>query len=361
MVKEKVKKGKGKRKTRFTSRASRVGTALVVVAFLVGCSPSNAKRALVVYSPHGKEMLNAFETQFEAKHPDIDVQWLDMGSQDCYDRIRTEKANPQADIWWGAPLTTFAKAEAESLLEQFSPSWARAMDAEFKSANNYWFGTFATPEVIMYNNRVLSQAEAPKDWGDLLDPKWKDKIIIRSPLASGTMRIIFSAIIQRELQRTGNADAGFDWLRKLDANTKSYAADPTQLYLKIAREEGLVSLWNLPDVVLQARLNNYPFGFVIPASGTPMITDCIAIVKGTKRRADAERFYEFVTSQEALLQQAKDFVRIPIRNDIARAALPEWIRSLDIVPMKVDWANLEANEKHWMKRWDEEVKGKSGE
>jgi iron(III) transport system substrate-binding protein len=330
---------------------------LLLFAFLTSCSPTNTKRALVVYSPHGKELLTAFEKQFEAKHPDVDVQWLDMGSQDVYDRIRTEKENPQADVWWGAPLTTFAKAEAESLLERFSPSWANAVDAEFKSVNNCWFGTFATPEVIMYNNRVVSEAEAPNDWDELLEPKWKGRIIIRSPLASGTMRIIFSALIQREMQRTGNLDAGFAWLRKLDANTKSYAADPTQLYLKIAREEGVVSLWNLPDVLLQARLNNYPFGFVIPKSGTPMITDCIAIVKGTKHRADAERFYEFVTSKDAMLQQAKAFVRIPTRTDIAKTELPEWIRALEIVPMNVDWAHLEANEKEWMKRWDEEVKG----
>jgi iron(III) transport system substrate-binding protein len=329
----------------------------LLFAFLASCSSTNTKRTLVVYSPHGKELLTAFEKQFEAKHPDVDVQWLDMGSQDCYDRIRTEKENPQADLWWGAPLTTFAKAEAESLLERFSPSWANAMNAEFKSENDFWFGTFATPEVIMYNSRVVSEAEAPKDWDELLDPKWKNKIIIRSPLASGTMRIIFSAIIQREMQRNGTADAGFAWLRKLDANTRSYAADPTQLYLKIAREEGLISLWNLPDVVLQARLNNYPFGFVIPTSGTPMITDCIAIVKGTKHRADSERFYEFVTSKEAMLQQAKDFVRIPTRTDISKEELPEWIRSLNIVPMKVDWVHLEGNEKLWMKKWDEEVRG----
>ncbi len=339
------------------NRFASVLISLTSIVF-VGCSSLPSKRPVVVYSPHGKEMLAAFEKQFEAKHADVDVQWLDMGSQDAYDRIRTERENPQADIWWGAPLTTFAKAEAESLLEQFVPSWAEAAQKEYKSADNFWFGTFATPEVIMYNNRRVGKADAPKDWDDLLDARWRDKIIIRSPLASGTMRIIFSALIQREAQRTGNSNAGFDWLRRLDANTKTYAADPVQLYLKIAREEGLVSLWNLPDVVLQAKLNNYPFGYVIPASGTPMITDCIAIVRGTKNRPDAEKFYEFVTSKEAMIQQAKEFVRIPTRNDITKDELPEWIRSLAIVPMNIDWANLEANEKQWMKRWDEEVKGK---
>ena len=334
--------------------------SVIVILVLVGasCSSTNARKRLVVYSPHGKEMLSAFEKQFEATHPDVDVQWLDMGSQDAYDRIRTERHNPQADIWWGAPLTTFAKAEAESLLERYIPSWDRAIAFESKSDHGFWYGTFSTPEVIMYNNRLVTETEAPKDWDELLNPKWQNKIIVRYPLASGTMRIIFSALIQREAARSGNADAGFEWLRRLDANTKTYAADPTQLYLKIAREEGLVTLWNLPDVVIQSQLNGYPFGYVIPKSGTPMITDCIAIVRGTQHKKEAEAFYEFVTSKDAMLQQAKEYYRIPSRTDLAKQDLPEWIRSLDIVPMKINWQELEANEKLWMKRWDEEVKGK---
>ncbi len=326
------------------------------LAQLAACSSDN-KRTLTVYSPHGKEMLSAFEKQFESAHPEVDVRWLDMGSQDAYDRIRTERSNPQADIWWGAPLTTFAKAEAEGLLESYTPSWTNNVAAEYRSARHFWYGTFATPEVIMYNNRLLKPEEAPKDWDELLDPKWKGKIVIRYPLASGTMRIIFSALIERELGRTGNVDSGFEWLRKLDANTKTYAADPTQLYLKIAREEGVVTLWNLPDVMIQTKMNGYPFGYEIPRSGTPMITDCIAIVRGTKHRKDAELFYEFVTSKQALLHQAAEYFRIPTRSDIPKEDLPEWVRSLQIIPMNIDWASLEANEKAWMKRWDDEVKG----
>jgi iron(III) transport system substrate-binding protein len=311
-----------------------------------------------VYSPHGKEMLAEFERLFEERHPDVDVRWLDMGSQDAYDRIRTERQNPQADIWWGAPSSVFENAAREGLLDRYIPSWDSAMPPAFKSREGLWFGTFITPEVIMYNNRVLTPEEAPQDWDDILDPQWRGKVIIRYPLASGTMRVIFSALIQREFERTGDPEAGFEWLRTLDANTKTYAADPTQLYLRIAREEGLVSLWNLPDVIIQVGQNNYPFGYIIPESGTPLIADCIAIVKGTKNRAAAEAFYEFVTSYESLVLQAREFHRIPARKDIATADLPDWITSLSIRPMEVDWQRVEANEKEWMKRWDEEVKGR---
>jgi len=331
--------------------------SILCCALLIPSCRESSKRVVVVYSPHGKEMLSAFEQRFEKVHPEIDVRWLDMGSQDAYDRVRTERHNPQADVWWGAPATMFARAEVESLLDAYTPTWDSLVPSDFKSQNGMWYATQLTPEVIMYNSRMLKSSEVPEDWNDLLQPKWRDKIILRYPLASGTMRTIFSALIAREENRTGSVESGFDWLRRLDANTKSYAGDPTQLYLKIAREEAPLSIWNLPDVVIQQTINNYPFGYVVPKSGTPLITDCIALLNGSRHRDDATLFYEFITTRESMLLQAEDFFRIPTRIDIDRAALPEWISSLDLIPMKIDWAYLASHEREWMKRWEGEVKG----
>ena len=275
----------------------------IVLAAAAGCTQST-KTPLVVYSPHGKDMLEEFAQKFEAANPGVDVQWLDMGSQEAYDRIRTEMANPQADVWWGAPSTIFMRAEKEGLLAPYRPSWADSIAPEFRSAVDRWYGTFITPEVIVFNSHMLKKNDAPKDWDDLLDAQWKNKIILRYPLASGTLRVIFSAMIASSISKYGSEDKGFDWLRRLDANTKSYTSDPTQMYLKLAREEAAVSVWDMPDVVLQAKLNNYPFDYNVPASGTVLLTDGIAIISGAKHMELAEKFYEFVTSEESLVLEA---------------------------------------------------------
>src|SRR5688572_24116518 len=119
-----------------------------VIVFLLhalvlgGCSSSTEpdRVTLIVYSPHGKEMLTEFEKRFEAQNPTVDVRWLDMGSQDALDRIRSEKANPQADIWWGAPSTMFSQGEREGLLEAFRPSWADKVEPEAHSEQDFWYG-----------------------------------------------------------------------------------------------------------------------------------------------------------------------------------------------------------------------------
>src|SRR4051812_34241825 len=50
----------------------------VALALASACS-SDSRTVLTVYSPHGKELLEYFEQGFEKAHPDVDVQWVDMG------------------------------------------------------------------------------------------------------------------------------------------------------------------------------------------------------------------------------------------------------------------------------------------
>ena len=78
--------------------------------------------SLIIYSPHGRALLSYFVREFEAENPGVSVQYLDMGSQEILDRLRSERVNPQADVWWGAPSGMFVRAAEEGLLEPFEPS-----------------------------------------------------------------------------------------------------------------------------------------------------------------------------------------------------------------------------------------------
>ena len=111
----------------------RAWVLIIIILLLAGCWARSGKTTLIVYSPHGKELLGEFEKKFESANPSVDVRWLDMGSQDVLDRVRSEKANPQADVWWGAPSTMFSQAEKEGLLDPFKPSWADQVDADARS------------------------------------------------------------------------------------------------------------------------------------------------------------------------------------------------------------------------------------
>ena len=325
---------------------------------LAACGGGDGRTALVVYSPHGSDMLEAFEKRFEQAHPDVDVQAVDMGSQEVLDRLRSERANPQADVWWGAPANTFEDAARDSLLERFVPTWAAAVPAEAKSEGGLWHGTYLTPEVIAYNTQAIPASEVPRDWDDVLDPKWKGKVLIRDPMASGTMRTIFGMMIDRSVRATGDTAQGFQWLRRLDAHTKDYVLNPTLLYQKLARQEGLITLWDMPDI--DALQGKYPIAYVFPRSGTPLLVDAVAVVRGAPNAKRAQEFAEFVGGTPAVLAAARDFARLPARTDIPADSLPERLRQAraQIKAEPMDWARLQQRSPEWMRHWDEHVRGK---
>ncbi len=334
----------------------RLGAATVLIA--TGACAHNSRTPLVVYSPHGKDLLQYYAQEFEAAHPTVDVQWVDMGSQDVLDRLRSERANPQADVWFGAPSETFTRAAGEGLLEAYRPTWAADVPDDTHDSRDLWYGTYLTPEVIAYNSDAVSKVDAPQDWDDVLDPKWKGQVLIRDPIASGSMRAIFSAIVARSIAQTGSEAAGWEWLRRLDGQTSEYTLNPTLLYQKLGRREGLISLWDMPDIAELERKSEFPIAYAIPTSGTPLLVDAIAIVKGSKHPELAKQFYEFVTTPEALIDAARRFVRIPVRSDIAVDSLPDWYRAvqLRLKPMQIDRQMLLDSTDTWMRYWDANIR-----
>lgn len=336
-------------------------TALLTALLLAAAAcAGDGRTVLTVYSPHGQDMLLYYEQAFEAENPEVDVQWVDMGSQEVLERLRAESVNPQADIWFGAPADIFQKAASEGLLAAYRPSWAEFAPAEAHDRQDRWYGTYLTPEVIGYNTDAVSASEAPTDWDDVIDPKWEGRVILRDPIASGSMRAIFGAILERSIRETGSTEAGWDWLRALDVNTREYTFNPTLMYTKLERQEGLVTLFNMPDMAMLALRRNAPIGYVIPASGTPLLVDGIALVEGARHPELAQAFYEFVTTREAVLTAAREYVRIPARTDIPADSLPEWITSARdrIRPMPMDTQLMADSLDSWMSYWDSQVRNR---
>ncbi len=90
--------------------------SVLLLALLALSACGDGRTPVTVYSPHGRDQLVLLEQAFEKLHPGIDVRWLDMGSQEILDRLRFERVNPQADVWFGGPTSIFDRGVSGSLL-----------------------------------------------------------------------------------------------------------------------------------------------------------------------------------------------------------------------------------------------------
>jgi iron(III) transport system substrate-binding protein len=342
-----------------STKRSRLGLALLfsgLIGIAVGCG--DGRKPLVLYSPHGRDLLGLMEKTYEKLHPEVDVRWLDMGSQEVYDRVRSEGPNPQADLWYGGPQQIFARGAKEGLLVPYRPAWAAAIPPESRGPGDLYFGLYRTAPVLVFNAAAIPAEQAPKDWDDLLDPRWKGKILIRDPLASGTLRTLFSMILARSVAETGDTRRGFEWLRRLDGQTKDYVLNPALLLERLNRREGLLTIWELTDVLWQKKRGS-PLDFRFPTSGTPVIDDSIGLVKGAPHPVQAKAFLEWVGSPEAQALAAREALRLPARIDLPAAELPAWAAQVlhDLVPSRFDSRLANEHGQEWMITWDRTIRG----
>ena len=320
------------------------------LVLLLGMASCSSREVVVVYSPHGPDVGKDYEALFEAAYPDIDLRWLDMGSQEVYNRISAERRRPACDVWWGAPSTMFMQAARAGLLDAYTPTWSDAVGPGYKDEDGLWYGMYDTPLAIMFNTRHYTRGQVPHSWDELLDPAWDGLITMRKPLPSGTMRTFIGAMILR----AESEDEGIAWLRRLHLATEKYNESPQTLFDHMKRNEDLITVWIMPDAVLQRERNGYPFDFWLPKQ-TPVLTEAIAIVKGAPHRENAELFYEFATSPEALAHQAAEYAKIPTRPDIDPATLPQWMADQEVDAMAIDWDLFAQKEQAWCDRWEKEV------
>jgi len=339
------------------SSRGRVLAGAALAALLAACS--DGRTPLVVYSPHGRDLLQLFEGDFERANPGIDLRALDMGSQEVYDRVRSERANPQADVWFGGPDAIFARAAAEGLLAPYRPSWAEAVPPASRAAGDLYFGTFRTIPALVWNRSTLAAGAAPRDWDDLLTERLRGRLLVRDPMASGVMRTVFAYVLARSVAETGSTDRGYAWLARLDAQTKQYAANPALLFEMLARGEGDVTIWELTDVLLH-RAAGDPIDWAIPRSGTPVIDDSIALVAGAPHRAAAVAFLEYAGSAPAQMLAAERVFRLPARTDLPAERLPAWAREVLAQLVVADYDHALAREQGpaWMATWDQTVRGR---
>jgi iron(III) transport system substrate-binding protein len=342
-----------------------VGAGVVVAALaLTGCGGTSGAQGsaeaeeLIIYSSRAQEITDYVVDAFEEEHPEYEgkVQVVNLGAGDIPERVRAESANPQASLWWGGTQQNLATGVEGDLLAAWPDApFAEDIDDAFKDPEGRWYAEYQLPQVIVYNSDVLSQDEAPQDWDELVDEKWEDKVVIRDVAPSGGMRSIFDAMILRESPDGSDPEPGYDYLRALDANTVTYAADPADLYTQLSRQAGVVTAWNLQDTLIQINENKMPFDFVVPQGGTPVLVDGLGIINGAPNEEGAKLFAEFLFDAEVRQELADSYYQIPVTPIETQ---PAWMEGLDIEPLDVDWSVAAQHEADWIDYWSTNIKNK---
>src|ERR1043166_3244839 len=118
---------------------------------------------------------NALLNRFNQKYPFIKTELLRAGSEQLLNRILTEDSAGRSAMDL-VNLTTINALKRRKLLQAYRSPEIAAYPQQFKDAESYWATLYNIYYVIGFSTRMVPLKDAPRNWDDFLDPKWKGKI-----------------------------------------------------------------------------------------------------------------------------------------------------------------------------------------
>ena len=228
---------------------------------------------------------------FEAAYPGIKVEVHRTGSQRILQRVMQElQANLKlADVIHTSDAGHFVLLKDKKLLMKYTPAGADAFPAGFKDRDGYYYGLRATVNVIAYNTKIVPAAEAPRSWKDLLDPKWKGKLVTAHPGYSGVIATHVLALVHLH---------GWDYFKQLAQNRPMLvqsAVDPSGV---VASGERPVAVNGGDYTFYQVKKKGNPVEIVYPKEGVPLVVSPTAIAAFAPHPNAAKLFTDFTFGKD---------------------------------------------------------------
>ncbi|WP_026512750.1 ABC transporter substrate-binding protein [Butyrivibrio sp. LB2008] len=253
---------------------------------------------LVVYGSCEEEYLAAACEHFEELYG-VKVQYQRLSTGEVQSKIEEENGNPSGDVWFGGTTDPYNVAASEGLLEAYEAQNAdHLMSDMYRDADGYWYGIYKGILGFMVNTDELSRmgVDEPKDWQDLLDPKYKGLVWLSNYNTAGTAKLVINTM----LQKYGH-DEGIKYLVDLDKNIEVYTKSGSGPSKNVGTGECVVGIGFLHDGITQIVDNGYGnVSLIIPSSGTSFEIGATAIFKGCKHPNAAKLWIEYALSPDCV-------------------------------------------------------------
>src|SRR5256885_608508 len=228
---------------------------------------------------------------FETAYPDVKVEVHRTGSQRILQRVMQElQANiKNVDVVHTSDAGHYVLLKEKKLLAKYTPAGVDAFPAGFKDKDGYYYGLRATVNAITYNTKVVSAAEAPKTWKDLLDPKWKGKMVTAHPGYSGVIATHVLALVHLH---------GWDYFKALSQNKLMIVQSANDPSTVVSSGERIVAVNGGDYSAYQLKKKGNPIEIVYPNEGAPLAVSPTAITAFAPHPNAARLFTDFTFTRE---------------------------------------------------------------
>lgn len=277
----------------------------VVLAMALSAMMLSSAHALTVYTAGPGSLAKSLASGFE-QQTGVKVTVFQATTGKVMARLEAEQANPQADVLISASWDTGEDLHQRGWLLPFASANADQVPANLKSADYIAQGVSALG--IVWNSK--SGTPEPKEWRDLTQPAFKDKVTTPDPALSGAS---LDLLIGLQNSMGDQAWQLFDDLKKngmVVSGPNAQAVTPVMQGAKAA-------VFGAVDYVSYGNIQQgESLKVIFPASGTVIAPRPMMILKTSQHADDAKAFIDYVLSPEGQARVADAWL-MPARRDVA--------------------------------------------
>lgn len=233
-----------------------------------------------------------------------------------------------ADVMTTSDPAASAKLAKDGIFVPFKPENFDKVPEVAKDPNGAYVAQRLNMMVIFVRSDKLDAADYPKTWTDVLDPKYKDKLVMTDPSFTALQLMVVSTLSRK---------LGWKYYEALRKNNIMIVQSNQQVTDAVKRGERAIAVGALDSYAADARQQGHPIKTIYPADGTFIIPSPTAIIKGSPNPNAAKLFANFMLSEAA----QKEFPAgggYAARTDIGPPADSPQLS--DVKPMAVDYDQI---------------------
>ncbi|MEU5718487.1 2-aminoethylphosphonate ABC transporter substrate-binding protein [Streptomyces sp. NPDC020403] len=281
-----------------------VAGCLTLAAALSACGGSSSasdEKVVTVYSADGLKGENSdgwYDKVFAdfEKKTGIKVEYVEGGSGELVQRTLREKSHTQADVLVTLP-PFIQQAGAKGLLAVYEPVGSDQVDAADKASDGTWTSVVNNYFGFVYNKKEL--AAAPRNWEDLLDGKFKERIQYSTPGVAGDG----TAVLIKAMHDFGGKEPAMVYLKKLQANNVGPSASTGKLAPKVDKGELLAANGDVQMNFAQSKnMPNLGIWFPATSAGAPTtfaLPYAAGLVDKAPHSENGKKLLDFMLSTQA--------------------------------------------------------------
>ncbi len=327
--------------------------ALAMVLSFAACGEKEeepeAERKLLIYCPQSRTEFADYVAQMAKEQLNLDIEWLKADGGTCRDKILEEKNNPQADVVMGLAQIMMEPLITEGCLTPYLASWTKGMDSIYSGTDGYYSMYWQTPILVVYNPEFVKDDMVPTSWEDLADPKYQG-LFKFGKLTSQTTNVYTAAFLSKYADGEGKvSDEGWNLLKAIYKNAGEVGSID---YNDFVSGKYPIALDWYPNPEVMKTTYNFEYGIVLPKDGNPMVSEGIALVKGSKNEALAKEFIEWFGKPEVISVISEKYGSIPAHPEAIKLVNSDLAAQANKFPaesiQKVDWKLAGNHYQDWM-------------